>query len=72
MEKNDKSILGIDSIRIVGMINKNIYNIEDLEKELFNTFIIYEGEKEKLVLTTFTIDKVVKYINENKNNLWGV
>ena len=36
MEKNDKSILGIDSIRIVGMIHKNNYNNQNTSKQRNN------------------------------------
>ena len=44
--------------------------VEDEDSGLFNTFTIYVGEEEELVLHTTNIEKVVKYINENKSILY--
>ena len=46
--------------------------VEDEDRALFNTFTVYVGEEEELVLHTDSIKEVVKYINENKDKLWGV
>ena len=58
-----------------GKIIMTIYlpnsSVDNWEQELFNTFIIYDS-KEEVLLHTAHIKEVVKYINENKNNLWGV
>ena len=46
--------------------------VEDEDRALFNTFTVYVGEEEELVLHTDNVKEVVKYINENKDKLWGV